>query len=191
MTHKEADALGGLIRTYSGRYLSLGAPQQEDIVLVDIAHHLALLTRYTGATPEPYSIAQHSVLVSHLCPPEMALEGLFHDAAEFAMNDLNQPLKRMPELLGYVGLETNVMYPAIAKKFGVSPVIPVEVKSADRLAYRLEIACMWGEELDTPAEKELYLRWRHLVLPQSWKRAEQEFLERHWELMKGRTTDAI
>lgn len=78
------------IWTYTGRRLEFDKPEP---YIADIAHHLSIINRWTGATREPYSVAQHSVLVSKQLPERLALFGLLHDAAEYAFNDLNKPAK--------------------------------------------------------------------------------------------------
>lgn len=186
MNHHEADALGGHIRTFSSRFISLLAPKQEDIVLVDVAHHLATLNRYTGAPEEPFSIAQHSVLVSYLSPPGFELDGLFHDAPEAYGNDINNPLKREPFMEGYRKWESEIMYPAIARKFGLSPEVPPEVKLADRLAYHLEIAMLWNEPLAGQKQVDLFAKHAGLLVPMGWREAKKLFLQRYWELMNRR-----
>lgn len=189
MSIQDADRRGGCIRTYSGRYLSLTAPQQEDIVLGDVAHALALINRYTGHTKEPISVAQHAVLVSHLAPPTDALDALHHDDAEFALTDVSSPLKKLGVMAGYRELE-KTMHSAIARKFGLSDPLPAIVKVADMQAYMLECHDSFDEPL--PAQLEgTYQRFRHLLCYQSWMQAEYRFLERHWELSRGREVDGV
>ncbi len=52
------------IRTFTGRYINPFTVRARDISLRDIAHHLSLINRYTGASPWPCPVAQHSVLVA-------------------------------------------------------------------------------------------------------------------------------
>lgn len=81
------------ISTVSGKKMVLTDPDPSLIDVFDVAHHLANINRYVGATFYPYSVAQHSVLVSYLMP-EFQLAGLMHDAAEYVLGDDSSPKKR-------------------------------------------------------------------------------------------------
>lgn len=118
------------IQTYTGKAFDLINPQPDMIDIVDIAHALAHQCRFMGHTREFYSVAQHSILVSQQVPPEHALEGLLHDAAEAYCVDLAAPIKRLPDLEGYCRYEKLVRGVA-AIKFGLAPELPREVVVAD------------------------------------------------------------
>lgn len=181
----DADRKGGHIRTFSGRYVSVTAPRQEDLVLVDFAHSQSLINRYTGHSPVPFSDAQHAVLVSYLVPSQDALDGLFHDCTESIVGDINRPLKQQNFMCGYRENEQEV-YRAIAQKFGLSFPLPQIVHVADMQAYYLECHRLFDE----PLPEGLQATWdRHgaeLTRPTSWQFAKEMFLERYWELRKGR-----
>ncbi len=173
----------GRIRTVSGRYISLTAPAQEDIVLVDIAHGLAGVNRYVSQSAERYNVAQHSVLVSHLVPEGFELDGLFHDSTEAYLGDVSSPLKHLDGMKFYRDLEDHIWYPALAKKFGLLPEVPPEVKVCDIIAYRLECIHLWNERADD-LDFKLYLQYKHLLEPWSPELAEEEFLDRYWQLQE-------
>jgi hypothetical protein len=84
-----------VVQTYTGARVDLLDPKPEAINITDIAHHLAQICRFTGATREHYSVAQHSVLVAAMVPPECAFRALLHDAHEAYMGDISQPVKEM------------------------------------------------------------------------------------------------
>jgi hypothetical protein len=105
-----------IILMHSTRRLHLLAPCVDDILLADIAHHLAHISRFTGAGDEIATVAQHCVHVSHLCPPELAVWGLLHDASEAYLGDVSSPLKALlPE---YMRLE-RLWQDIIRQRFGV------------------------------------------------------------------------
>lgn len=84
-----------IILTYTGRHIDLLSPNPAEFNLVDIAHALSQINRFTGHTAYPYSVAQHSVLCARLVPQEHQLEALFHDAHEAYTGDVTSPLKAL------------------------------------------------------------------------------------------------
>jgi len=106
-----------IIVTNSGKFVNLADPQPETICIEDIAHHLAHINRFTGATFQGYSVASHSLYVSDLVAPEFKLIALMHDATEAYLGDISSPLKSiLPE---YKVIEAR-MHKAIADKMGYS-----------------------------------------------------------------------
>lgn len=119
---------GGWMQTASGLMFFHQDPRPEDICIEDIAAALSKICRYAGHCKQFYSVAQHSVLVSHFVEPEHALWGLLHDAAEAYVVDVPTPLKRL--LPDYEKMEDNVLE-VICRKFGLQPGMPAEVKRVD------------------------------------------------------------
>lgn len=106
------------IPTGSGAALDLAQPDPASIRIADIARQLARVCRWSNATRDHYSVAQHSVLVSVVAPSELALPALLHDAAEAYIGDASVPLKVLcPEI---VEVERRLAA-AIAAAFGLSP----------------------------------------------------------------------
>lgn len=118
-------------RTYSGRKFYPADPNPENVSIVDISHHLAGLTRFTGALRCHFSIAQHSLLVAALVPEEDKLWGLLHDGSEAYLADVPRPAKC--SLSDYKAMERMVQK-AIATKFDLSWPMPPSVKHADMVA---------------------------------------------------------
>lgn len=81
------------IQTYSGRRFRPMAPRVEDVDIEDIAQALSNLCRFNGHCRSFYSVAQHSILVSELVPPDAAKAALLHDAAEAYFGDITRPVK--------------------------------------------------------------------------------------------------
>jgi hypothetical protein len=169
--------------TFSGVQYFPANPRAEDIRILDIAHHLSRICRYTGAIiPEHYSVAEHSVHVSYMVPHEHALAGLLHDAPEAYLNDLSRPLKR--SLPDYRRLEEK-NWRAICEVFGMDVELPECVHEADVRVYLAERAAVMGplpvgEEYAgnlTPAPV--------TILALAPNKAKRLFLNRYYELTSG------
>src|ERR1700674_199080 len=89
------------MHTFWHHKFRVGWPLEEDVCIEDIAHSLSLLCRFTGHVKQFYSVGEHSVRVSYLCPPEYQLWGLLHDAGECYAGDVNRPLKYSPGMEAY------------------------------------------------------------------------------------------
>ena len=157
-------------------------PKAAQISLKDIAYGLSRINRFNGATDgEPYSVAQHSVLVSREC--KYPLHGLFHDAHEAYLGDqtnfwkslVTSNLKEIEQ--GFID--------AISEKFGLvwTKEIHDEVKRAD-------IAVLLAEVRDLVPQKcgaDLGGAAKCNVSPIYWKFAEEEF-EKEYRHLTGEET---
>ena len=124
------------ILTRSGHYFNLLEPETSTFTIEDIAHALSHICRYTGHVHTFYSVAQHSVAVSQLVPPEHALAGLLHDAAEAYVGDMIRPIK--VKMKSFQALESDIMG-AIVRRFNLFPWYqPSAVKFADNVVCNTE-----------------------------------------------------
>lgn len=179
---------GPYIRLLSGRRFHLRDPRPEDFRPADVAHNLAGINRYTGASR--YSVAQHCVVAARCAerfyadavrPPDGRREWLpaamlVHDVAESAYGDMSSPLKSMcPE---YKALEAAADR-AVEARFNVQFVGDPLVKEIDDRMWLTESRRLFGD-----AALEDYvgpltpfdgapLDW---FLPWSAERAEREWL---------------
>lgn len=134
----------GRIRTFTGKYVNPLALRPEDICIEDVAHHLSIINRYTGASPEPYSVAQHSVHGTwYFSSPTMKLAFLLHDAAEAYFNDLASPVKHDPRMKWYVDLEHDATK-MIFQVFGLDPDYLSFTKTVDDRMFEREVTNWWG-----------------------------------------------
>lgn len=145
--------MSNFISTVSGRRFYFDCIEDNVAHLADIGHALGNICRFTGQCFEFYSVAEHSVHVSYLVPPELALVGLLHDATEAYCNDIAKPLKNY--LPDYERIEDRV-WRVIAKQFGMPDKLPPEVKAADMAMLKREIGLLLPphclEELDLPGD---------------------------------------
>ena len=176
------------MHTFSGKMFRYLNPDPEDICIEDIAHGLSQLNRFVGQTVKPYSVAQHSVLVSQACPKEFALYGLLHDASEAYTNDVCRVLKLSPGMGIYKWYE-NLAMSAVCRKFGLSEKEPTEVKTADLILLLTEKrdlfknTCLWAvNKYDGTSHLEPL---KKKIRPWTAEEAEEKFLERFQTLVKS------
>lgn len=180
-------------QTYTGRVVNLADPQPEQFDIVDIAHHLSLLNRFTGATREPYSVADHSLRVFRVLlnladkrtlSPELKLCALLHDAAEAYWGDDSRPKR---ELVGAEG-ELRLLA-VIFSRFGLPPEwareLPVPVQAADAALLEQESReLLWGGR--RPHWVGVWKCEMPPIVPLPWEQAERQFLEMFQLLQKER-----
>jgi uncharacterized protein len=159
----------GCIRTFTGRYVNPLQLRAGDVCIEDIAHHLSNICRYTGACPEFYSVAQHSVYVStHMWTrydsAEAAMAGLLHDAAEAYLNDIASPVKHSPQMAWYRDCEKEAER-VIFEEFRLDMSWMPKTKEFDDLLFRQEVSTFWKREA--------------LLTPISPRKAEELFMRRY------------
>lgn len=116
--------------------------------LAVIGLSLSNLCRWTGHVKRFFSVAQHSVLVSYMVPPEFALTGLLHDAAECLSGDIATPVKQqiMSPALKRMVVQFETL---LGQREGIQlHPLPAIVKEADSFCCRLEARCLMRLEGD-------------------------------------------
>lgn len=172
------------ICTYTGRKYWPLNPHPDDVCIEDIAHHLALVNRFTGATREPYSVAEHSIRVSNLVGQSMAtlfsgdslrlvaLCGLLHDASEAYLQDIARPFKHSPAMEGYRKIEA-LNERVISEAFGLPFPWPPVVKRADNILLATEMRDL----LPFASAPDGIAILPDVIEPMSWREAEFVFLQ--------------
>jgi len=179
----ETPRKGGFIVTYTGKRFYPLDPRAEDVDVNDIMHSLSHLSRFAGHCTSFYSVAQHCVLVSLMCPPEFALWGLLHDAPEAYLVDVPSPLKRCPEFAFYREAESKLMS-TICGVFGLDKIEPPAVKLVDKRMLATEardLTMTEGRGWITEAEP-----YDFHIKPWSPEIARAKYISRLHELMLGR-----
>lgn len=120
---------GLFISTYSGAEFYVQECNIEDIPIEDIAHALSLNCRFNGHVKKFYSVAEHSVLVSHLVSPKNALWGLMHDVTEAFVPDVPRPFKEL--ITGFNEFEQSLSV-KMARHFGLPEQMPDDVMYIDK-----------------------------------------------------------
>ena len=99
------------MEAHSGRFIDPTLIQPEDVLIEDIAYHLAGICRFSGACR--VNVADHPVRVAKLvelfggCPASQ-YEGLMHDAHEYVLNDMTAPLGRQEFMKPFETLKVSV-----------------------------------------------------------------------------------
>ncbi len=142
------------ILTASGFVLDLAHPDATGLPVEDIARALAYQPRWCGATRLFYSVAEHSVMVSHLLPVDYAYHGLWHDCVEAISGDWPSPLKIH---LGRDEINRKMapLEAAFQRRFGYRGHLAA-VKNADMVAMATELRDL------LPAA---WMDWGHLPPP--------------------------
>jgi uncharacterized protein len=163
------------IQTFTGKQFFPLDPDPADIDIVDIAHALSNICRFTGHCREFYSVAEHSIRVSRIVPEKDALWGLLHDASEAYICDVARPLKRWPEFEAvYRPIEDRLMR-AVCERFGLPVEMPASVREADLVLLHTEARDLMGKPPQDWHFEARALDWN--IVPLSSRLARADFLE--------------
>lgn len=176
-----------------GGLIDLAHLQPDHMTAYVLGDTLAKINRFNGCTPQPWSVAAHSVLVETLCS-EVDMKGwaLLHDAHEAFIGDITIPGL---ELICSAGSGIAVRNAIQNVKGGLDRRIgaawecaprsqSIEVRHADWIACEAEMAVFFGGSVDgqSPADRELILRACDLIaeLPMgaNWEAARDLWISR-------------
>lgn len=167
------------IQTFTKKKFFPLDPIITSIEIEDIAHALSMQCRFGGHCKHFYSVAQHSVYVSMVVKPELALQALLHDASEAYLVDIPKPLKVTDAFEKYREFEANLSK-MIFRKFKCDEEEHADVKVAD---YRM--LATESKDLMYPNHPD----WKINCEPYNFKikemgpgEAKQLFLNRFYEL---------
>lgn len=173
----------------SGRMINLIDPDPSDILISDIAHHLALQPRFNGATNGFYSVAQHSVIVTKMVPIDARPYALFHDAHEAFIGDITSPTRAAIEHFGGKGALKKliaVIDKAIHTSFGLKWPVPEHI---EKVVHHADLVALATEKRDLLAE----VSWptpalpspaRHRIKPTNWTQAVDDFTESYHDVLE-------
>lgn len=175
------------MKTYRGHWFDLDTKTISHVDIVDIAHSLSMQNRFNGHTVQPYSVAQHSILVSHVVTPYNALWGLLHDGAEAYTGDIIRPIKAyMPD---FWKLEQTLLVQvsdAFQLTQGLMP--PHEVRIADNrmLVTEMQSPSVYAHPEVVPKGAESAKPYEGLIIKpyKTPAEAERKFLRRFDQLYK-------
>lgn len=160
----------GWILTANAMRIDYVNPEPSQITMADIAHSLGNLCRFTGATKQFYSVAQHSCFVARIVEDllggevtaeerdtvefqDQLLAAMLHDAAEAYINDLASPLKQL--MGGRYGWIDHGLTNVIFERYGVDIAYKNRiVKDADNIAVMHERYYLLPEHKDWPVDKD-------------------------------------
>lgn len=115
------------IETYNGEFFTLDPDDFSGVNVHNIAHALSGVNRFNSHTQRMYSVAEHSVHVASMLPPELQLVGLLHDGSEAYIQDIPSPFKQF--LPDYAAME-EVIQTKVWRAFGLNPAWVKEVYPA-------------------------------------------------------------
>ena len=170
MSRDEQDRAGKIRMFVTGTYVNPFELRPEQVSIEDIGHHLSMVNRFTGGSPFPVSVAQHSVWVSHHVgdDPDLQLAGLLHDAPEAFINDLASPIKYNPRLEAYRELDVSITR-VVYERFGLPFELLKRIKGADDKAFETEVASFYNPESLMSSE---------VVHEITWRQAKKRFMDR-------------
>jgi len=170
---------GPRIQLVNGAYVDLSDLDVGLISVLDVAHALSHICRFTGHARKFYSVAEHCVVASYQSEPEAAYDALMHDCAEALLGDVSSPLKGL--LPDYRRLEAEIER-RLSEHFRFNYPFSPLVQEVD-----LRMLATEREQLLKPT-REKWAVLAHVkpypITLEGWppERAKQEFIDRYLDL---------
>jgi|GEM_PF-590237 len=175
---------GNSIQTYTGISFFPLDPRPEEIKIIDIAHALSNICRFTGHCNSFYSVAEHSVLCAREIQEHFrsinSLYGLLHDASEAYICDIASPIKKNKKMGFYRDAE-DVLSKMIYNVFNLTEPEPEIVKIVDKRLLVTEQEQLFSNKLKWETNNSLPLD----IVIEGWppKVAQNKFLETFKDLI--------
>lgn len=182
------------MQVHSGKPFHFLSPGIADIDIHDIAHALSMQCRFGGHVRWFYSVAEHSINVSHEVPEEYALAALLHDAAEAYIGDMVSPLKNI--MSDFQVVEDRIDA-AIKRRFN----IPLYDHDQEQAVKRADLALCIHEGRTLLTNQSLVDLWPFTHMPNyalnkehtlrglTPEKAKSDFLRRFDQLLIARSKD--
>ena len=170
------------IWTYTGKRFDILEPTFDQFDIEDIAVSLSRIPRFNGHTELPYTVAEHSVIISTLVPREYQFMALMHEVTEPYMGDMNRPLKNY--CLYYKAIEDWLERTGFLA-FSISYNFPEVVREADYRLCRTEYEQLFIHKPPLRGTTFYGLKPYDIKIEpvDSWRIAKDQFLDRYHELI--------
>ena len=188
-----------LFPTATDAVIDLGNPSHAHISILDIGWSLAQTNRYYGHCVRPYSVAEHSLLVSDILARQgfdahAQMMGLMHDAHEAYCGDLHPYTKLV---LGWAWRNHEAtLERAVRSAFWLHTAYHVHHEAVER-ADKAALACELRDLKDRPEQMTLLspdqetCHWVQLATAEraarNWEYWRDAFVDRYYELDAART----
>jgi uncharacterized protein len=178
-----------VIQLAGGSFIIPTEPDPDDVDVVAFAHSLSQMSRFTGHTICPYSVAQHAVLVSWWVRDfggsvEEQFIALHHDDSEACLSDIARPVKKEPDFRPVYKRFEEQLEAAIATHYGYTFPFPPIIAQADRIIGLAETRDLmypgfpyqtWEMLPEDVPYNDPVIGWQHTE-------AERVYLKTHYEL---------
>lgn len=159
-------------------------PNPAQIHIIDIAHGLSSMPRYSGQIDPRFTVGEHSLYVANLIlyekhSKQLALAGLLHDASEAFLSDIPRPAKNFCN--NYLQIEKRFMQ-AIFKRFDLDLALLEKVAKYDIMAYKAELRDVTDREVHVDDHPDIPAGLLPVIRYDNSREIRYEFYEKYLEL---------